>query len=40
VAGVLQFNVRVPANASAGRAFVELSSADGSSRQGVWLWVR
>jgi uncharacterized protein (TIGR03437 family) len=40
VAGVLQFNVRVPANASAGRAFVELFSADGSSRQGVWLWVR
>lgn len=40
VAGVLQFNVRVPANASAGRAFVELTSADGASRQGVWLWVR
>jgi uncharacterized protein (TIGR03437 family) len=40
VAGVLQYNVRVPANASAGRAFVEITSADGASRQEVWLWVR
>lgn len=41
VAGVVQINVRVPATAKPGRAFVELSSTSGArGRAGVWLFVK
>jgi uncharacterized protein (TIGR03437 family) len=40
VAGVLQYNLRIPSSVSAGRAFVDVTSPDGAGRQGVWLWVR
>ena len=40
VAGVVQINLRIPANARTGRVFVELTSDNANGRDGVWLWVR
>jgi uncharacterized protein (TIGR03437 family) len=40
VAGVLQLNLRIPAGVPPGRALVEVAGENGSSRQGVWLWIR
>lgn len=40
VAGVLQFNLRLPTSLPEGRAFLEIGDGNGVSRKGVWLWVR